>query len=271
MKIHCKVQLSSESFQATTIDIEEEAANAHWEKGLPYYIVHVRDKSDSTSRFLDMHAFFETTKTLRNSESSSQERWFFRLHHYGRSFTEKTFEHTNWEECVKDYVIFKIANSLCIARPSSHHRNKLKRARNFINRLPHEGQLMQQANYSGMFTCVKVHDAFNFVLLDILFDSHMAQKARPPYYEHQKSVGAHISVIHDYERTFHHVISEKTIRFTPGELKFLRNGIDLMIFLEVECEELSEIREENGLDKLIRGHPFHIAIGYLDEYYEGKT
>lgn len=92
----------------------------------------------------------------------------------------------------------------------------------------------------------------------------------PVHVTSKKGIGAHISVMYENERINNEIWTINEIgnefSFQVLELrtvKIIKEGKAKKLWLlAVSCPELSVLRESYGLKPLLKGHDFHITLGY---------
>ncbi|CDR35181.1 hypothetical protein [Criblamydia sequanensis] len=92
----------------------------------------------------------------------------------------------------------------------------------------------------------------------------------PVHVTSKKGIGAHISVMYENERIDNEIwtITELGSEFSfqvieLRTVKIVKEGKAKKLWLlAVSCPELSVLRESYGLKPLLKGHDFHITLGY---------
>lgn len=154
--------------------------------------------------------------------------------------------------------------TLLVAEVEIHHNPLLLEYAN--THLSHFGFLKKT---DDGFVYVKVSNAFINQLLPLL---NQSQVKTPPYFGPNR-VGAHISVIRDFEitnpKTLHINELGKKVFFEISDLCSVKPlgfpGCKKVWFLQVRCPELEQLRERLGFSPKIAGHEFHITIGIEKE------
>jgi hypothetical protein len=132
-----------------------------------------------------------------------------------------------------------------------------------LDQLPLRGTLKQR----GGFVYVDLHDGYIYKLHDYL--EEMGYET-PPYFEGERSAGAHITAIYPTEIPANLMIEEcgEEISFAiigcteiePQNWKEMK----LLYLLVVEAPRLDEIRRSYGL--LPMRYPFHITVGAIPRH-----
>lgn len=139
--------------------------------------------------------------------------------------------------------------------------------------LPLEGVLKQKRNG---FVYVDLPDAFIQQLFPLLEEHIYETRPGNSYYVQpaRTSVGAHISVIYENEivRSAIWDIAElgETFSFEITEVrsvKMMGRRPRVLFLIAVYAPELEALRERYGLRPLLKGHDFHITIGYQKPGY----
>lgn len=98
-----------------------------------------------------------------------------------------------------------------------------------------------------------------------------AGKITPPHhFTSKKGIGAHVSVMYENEQILNDIWEIKELGeefcFTVVDLRTVKlnknNKAKKLWLLAVVSPELEKLRENYGLSPLLKGHDFHITLGY---------
>lgn len=131
--------------------------------------------------------------------------------------------------------------------------------------LDHLGILKQKDNG---YLYVEVPNEYISALLPLI--DCQGRIVPPSHYTSKKGIGAHISVMYENERIDNEIwnIDElgETFTFDVKELRTVKltrdNKMKKLWLLAVEAPKLEKLREAYGLSSKLKGHDFHITLGY---------
>jgi len=128
------------------------------------------------------------------------------------------------------------------------------------------GELKQKDNG---YLYVNVQDEFIGEILPLI--ECPGRIVPPRHYSSKKGIGAHVSVMYENERISKEIweIAElgNTYTFDVTELRSVkivnRDGhMKKLWLIALDAPQLEELRESYGLSSKLKGHDFHITIGY---------
>lgn len=114
------------------------------------------------------------------------------------------------------------------------------------------------------FVYLNVDDQF----IDDVVYSLPLQGSFTPTATGERKMGAHISVMYEDELIGNEIWNFEEagdwFAFTVKELRYVHRGSKRLWLLAVDCPALQLLREHYGLRPKLKGHDFHITLGYED-------
>lgn len=131
--------------------------------------------------------------------------------------------------------------------------------------LDHHGVLKQKDNG---YLYVEVPNEYISVLLPMI--DCEGRIVPPRHYTSKKGIGAHVSVMYENERIDHEIwnVDEmgEVFSFDVKELRTVKltrdNKTKKLWLLALSAPDLEILREAYGLSSKLKGHDFHITLGY---------
>ncbi|NGX54662.1 MAG: hypothetical protein KR126chlam2_00277 [Chlamydiae bacterium] len=165
----------------------------------------------------------------------------------------------------KFFLILAICSSFSLFAKDDHHVEDQPKVIEQTLTLDHFGVLKQKPNG---YLYLDVPNEYISELLPLI--EAPGRIAPPQHYTSKKGIGAHISVMYENEQIDNEIweIGElgETYSFTIKELRTVKinrnNKTKKLWLIALDSPQLESLRKDYGLPNRIKGHDFHITLGY---------